>query len=84
MYKMYYSHLFDKDGKWISTKVMENKKTGICFHFMSDDLSRLYAIKRSNDFRIYTNKRYFKKYENEIKYIRKLIMEGKNYGKLEK
>ena len=72
MYKVYYSHLITKDCHCISTKVIENKNTGICFHFMSDDLNRLYAIKKPNDFRIYTNKRYFKKYENEIENIRNL------------
>ena len=72
MYKVYYSHLFE-DGKWVSTKVIENKITGVRFHFMSDDLRRLYAIKRANDFRIYRNKRYFKKYQNEIENIREFI-----------
>ena len=73
MYKVYYSHLFDKDGKWVNTKVIENEISGVCFHFMSDYLRRLYAIQRPKDFRIYTNKRYFKKYQNEIENIREFI-----------
>ena len=73
MYKVYYSYLLDKDGKFVFTKVIENGITGVRFHFMSDDLSRLYAIKKPYDFRIYTNKRYFKKYQNEIENIREFI-----------
>ena len=73
MYKVYYSHLFDKDGRWISTKVIENKISGVCFHFMSNDLRRLYAIQRPKGFRIYPNKSYFKKYQNEIENIREFI-----------
>ena len=76
MYDVYIGHIIS-EGQWIATKVYKNKITNIEFHFMCNDLSRLFAIRKSNEWRYYKNKRYFKKYTDEIESIKRIIKEEK-------